>query len=83
MKQRHALWSSLATGRGSLIDTQEKRVAVARWNIVTICERFGWTPDYVLSLPQSFLEDVVTILNVKDHYANSSPVTNGNRTGTR
>lgn len=71
MIARHALWSGLASGRGYSADTPEKRLALARWNLVIIAERFGWTLEYTASLPQDVLEDTIAILNVRDHYANS------------
>jgi hypothetical protein len=72
MIERHALWSSIAANRGANADTPSKREALARWNIVTVCERFGWTPDYVASLPQAFLDDLVEINSIQDHYASKA-----------
>lgn len=72
MKERHALWSGVAAGRGYSADTPSKREALARWNLISICERFHWTPDYVATLPQSFMDDVIAIINIRDHYANKS-----------
>lgn len=73
MKQRHALWSGIASGRGVNANTREKRLALQRWNIVTLAERFKWTPHYIASLPQSFIDDVNAICNIRDHYSKSSP----------
>lgn len=72
MIERHALWSSVASGRGANANTDSKREALHRWNILTVCERFGWTPEYVLSLSQSFMDDLIEICNIRDHYANKS-----------
>lgn len=72
MRERHALWSGIASGRGANADNESKREALHRWNIVTICERFGWTPEYVLSLSQNFMDDLVEICNVRDHYSQKS-----------
>lgn len=71
MIARHSLWSGLAANRGYTADTPEKREALNRWNLITICERFHWTPDYVLTLPQNFMEDLIEICNIRDHYSHS------------
>lgn len=72
MIARHSLWSGVASNRGFIADTEEKREALSRWNLITICERFKWTPEYVLSLPQTFMDDVIEICNIRDHYSQSS-----------
>lgn len=78
MIARHALWSGVASNRGYHADTPEKREALQLWNLVMICDRFKWTPEYVRSLSQSFMDDLIEICNVRDHYANkSSPSKNG------
>lgn len=72
MIERHALWSGIASGRGAITDTPEKREALTRWNIVSLCERFGWTPDYIATLPQTFVEDLLEICNIRDHYSSKN-----------
>lgn len=72
MIEKHALWSGLASGRGYNLDTEAKREAFATWNIVAICERFGWTPDYVLSMSQSFMEELITICNLREKESSKS-----------
>ncbi len=70
MRERHTLWSGVASGRGYLADTPSKRLALARWNLVSIIDRTGWTADYIASLPTEFVDDLIAIMNIRDHYSN-------------
>lgn len=72
MIERHSLWAGVASNRGAKADTPTKREALALWNVVAICDRFKWTPEYVLSMPQAFMEDLIEICNIRDHYSNKS-----------
>lgn len=73
MKERHVLWSGIATNRGVLTDTASKREALSVWNEVAVIERTGWTLEYVRSLPQDWYEDYIEICNIRDHYSKTSP----------
>jgi len=72
MKRRHALWSGIASNRGVIADSEEKRQYLSTWNEVAIIEKTGWTLDYVRSLPQDWYEDYIEICNIRDHYSNKS-----------
>lgn len=75
MIERHALWSAVASNRGYMTDTEEKQIALDRWNEVLFCEKFHCTREYYRSLPADWVADAIEILNIRDHYANkkSSP----------
>lgn len=73
MREKHALWSGIASNRGFSSDTETKREAISRWNEVAVIERTGWTLEYVRSLPQDWYEEYTEICNIRDHYSKSSP----------
>lgn len=67
MREKHALWISAANGiQGIVARTELKAEAMRRWNMVAICERFGWRPEDYYKLPVDLLQDIIAICSIRD-----------------
>lgn len=67
MKEKHALWvAATNTGGSFALTTPAKREALDRYNLVTLAERFGWTPQEVAQIPADVLHDMLTIVGIRD-----------------
>lgn len=63
MKDRHALWDALSRGFTVHPRSEAKLDALHRYNIIMLCERFGWTIEYVRNLPLDWYQDTVAIIS--------------------
>lgn len=54
---------------GEIVD-KEAREHVIRYTDIMIADRFGWTYDEIINLPQEFYDDCVLIMNKQATYQN-------------
>lgn len=66
MKGKHVLWMAAAGGAPVNATTALKREAINRWNVVSLCERFGWLPSDIATMPIDLLQDIIMICTIRD-----------------